>query len=412
MSQNDMDAEFGGGGGGADERQQQYSSWQRQQHQQYQAPPYQQQESQPMPYHYPSLQEQQQHQHQQLLSQQQQQHYQPQWFAQQLQQQPPQRQVPMRNPQTPQYPPAEAASFLPSTGHVSAFTATPGGGLYRHATPAGTAGAGSGGAPGGYGIVGQTPMTASSFGSSVGAPTPQHAGGVGAGTRGGGPGAPFGHGGGPGASFRQQTTGEAMDHPGVGAAGAGGYGGAPGLLRGNDPLRPTPVVRRMGVGGGGVGGGGGGFSQQQPMQQQKQQMGMQGTPSPYNTSAMPSPFPPPQHAQHQQHFGQQREQQSQQRMQQKKRLPSVKEEEDPSMLRYESRPGLDTSPMAGNENLQGAEGGGQGRGQIEDAEAGETLPTRTPMPPAGHSRRVSPGKRGEYPTMREDSILYRCRAYQ
>lgn len=376
MSQNDKDAEFGGGG--ADERQQQYPSWQRQQHQQYpQAPSYQQQDSQPPSYQYPSLQEQQHQQHQQALSQQQQ-HNQL-WFAQQQQQQPQQPQVPMRNPQTPQYPPAEA-SFPPSTGHASAFTATPGdGGLHRHATPA---------MGPGFGIVGQTPVTAASFGSSIGAPTPQHAGVGGMVGAGVGPWrASFGYGGGPGAL--RETTGEAMMDPGA--------VGAPGLLHGNDPLQPTPVVRRM-VGGEG---GRGGISQQQPMQQEQQQMGMQGAHSPYNTSAMLSSFPSQQRAQQQQqHFGQQREQQSQQRMQPKKRLPSVKEEEDPSMLRYESRPGLDTSPMAGDKDPQSAEGGGQGRDQKKDEgttdETGKTHPNRTPMPPAGHSRHVSSGKRGEY----------------
>lgn len=242
--------------------------------------------------------------------------------------------------------------------------------------------------PGGFGIVGQTPVTAASFGSSIGAPTPQHAGVGGMVGAGVGPWrASFGYGGGPGAL--RETTGEAMMDPGA--------VGAPGLLHGNDPLQPTPVVRRM-VGGEG---GRGGISQQQPMQQEQQQMGMQGAHSPYNTSAMLSSFPSQQRAQQQQqHFGQQREQQSQQRMQPKKRLPSVKEEEDPSMLRYESRPGLDTSPMAGDKDPQSAEGGGQGRDQKKDEgttdETGKTHPNRTPMPPAGHSRHVSSGKRGEY----------------
>jgi hypothetical protein len=207
------------------------------------------------------------------------------------------------------------------------------------------------GAQGGFGIVGQTPMTAASFGS-------------------------LGYGG-PGTV--RQPTGEMMN-PSVAAGGfvdMGGYGGAAGLLQ------PTPVVRRMGGGGGG-----GGFSQQQPMQQQT---GMQGTPSPYNASAMPSPFLTQQHAQ-QQHFGQQQEQQSQQW----RKLQSVKEEEDPSMLRFESRPGLDTSPMAGGQGRQAVKGGGQGRDQKKNDgttdETGMTPPIRTPMPPAGQHRRVSSGK--------------------
>ncbi len=82
-------------------------------------------------------------------------------------------------------------------------------------------------------------------------------------------------------------------------------------------------------------------------------------------------------------------------------MPSVKEEEDPSMLRYESRPGLDTSPMAENnmERRQGSEEGGVGpkkdaAGGTADEIPGGKLGTMTPMPPSGHSRRARSGKRG------------------
>ena len=73
------------------------------------------------------------------------------------------------------------------------------------------------------------------------------------------------------------------------------------------------------------------------------------------------------------------------------------------MLRYESRPGLDTSPMADDdkERRQGSEDGqGQGKeaGGTNDEKTGEKLGSRTPMPPTGHSRRVSTGKRGECPS--------------
>ena len=69
------------------------------------------------------------------------------------------------------------------------------------------------------------------------------------------------------------------------------------------------------------------------------------------------------------------------------------------MLRYESRPGLDTSPIAGDKDPQGAKGGGQGRDQKTDEgttdETGEFPPNKTPTP-AGDFRHISSGKKGEY----------------
>ncbi|KAL3806618.1 hypothetical protein ACHAXA_004422, partial [Cyclostephanos tholiformis] len=324
--------------------------------------------------------EQQQSIHPQSISQQQQQQQQdyPHWYAPQQQQPPPPRgtqhhhQIPspmMRNhPQTPQCPPIAA---------------------------------GAGGGMGGgvrFGIVGRTPMTATSFGSSIGAPTPQyhHRGPPEGGAPSflGHPGPP------PPQAYRQvqqqptAATSEMTDPTGGAGGGGHGGGGAAALVRGNDPPRPTSMVRRMGAGGE--------FSQvqQQLPMQQWQQVGMMmppgggGAPSPYNATptASPAPFP------HQQPQARRRQTQQRRREeQQEERLSSVKEEEDPSMLRYESRPGLDTSPMADDdkERRQGSEDGqGQGNeaGGTNDEKTGEKLGSRTPMPPTGHSRRVSTGQ--------------------
>ena len=97
----------------------------------------------------------------------------------------------------------------------------------QHATtPVGTAGA-----MGGFGTMGQTPMTGASFGSLTRMPTPQHSQGVG---RGGGVGE---------INWASNYTPGAMHH----STGGAGRMEASGLLRGNDPLQPAPVVWRGGA---------------------------------------------------------------------------------------------------------------------------------------------------------------------
>lgn len=101
-------------------------------------------------------------------------------------------------------------------------------------------------------------------------------------------------------------------------------GAATGLIRGNDPLQPTPVVRRK-----------------EPERKRQQQLP---TPSPgmhYHTTAL------------QQSAKREASPHQLKQVIEQPKLGTV-EEEDPSMLRYESRPGMDHSPMAGNvkrENL-------------------------------------------------------------
>lgn len=97
----------------------------------------------------------------------------------------------------------------------------------------------------------------------------------------------------------------------------------------------------------------------------QQQVGM--TPSPYTTSVLPSSFGLRQQSSHQQPA--------------QKKLKSIKEdEEDPAMLRYETRSGFDTSPMV--ESLA----------QKKDDE-GVTFDSDvegpTPMPPSRQHRRIS-----------------------
>ena len=92
------------------------------------------------------------------------------------------------------------------------------------------------------------------------------------------------------------------------------------------------------------------------------------------------------------------------------------------MLRYESRPGLDTSPMAednrGERRVAPKDDGGVGGREdevaggttVDETSRGGKLGTRTPMPPSGHSRRVSSGERcGDRPVLfrREQSTFFR-----
>jgi hypothetical protein len=94
------------------------------------------------------------------------------------------------------------------------------------------------------------------------------------------------------------------------------------------------------------------------------------TPSPYTTSVLPSSF-----GQHQQSSHHQPAQ---------KKLMSIKEdEEDPAMLRYETRSGFDTSPMVESLALQ-----------KKDDDEGVTFDSSdvegpTPMPPSRQHRRIS-----------------------
>lgn len=98
----------------------------------------------------------------------------------------------------------------------------------------------------------------------------------------------------------------------------------------------------------------------------QQQVGM--TPSPYTTSVLPSSF-----GQHQQSSHQQPTQ---------TKLKSIKEdEEDPAMLRYETRSGLDTSPMV--ESLAQKKKDDEGVTSHSDVEGS------TSMPPSRQHRRIS-----------------------
>jgi hypothetical protein len=100
----------------------------------------------------------------------------------------------------------------------------------------------------------------------------------------------------------------------------------------------------------------------------QQQVGM--TPSPYTTSVLPSSF-----GQHQQSSHQQPTQ---------KKLKSIKEdEEDPAMLRYETRSGFDTSPMVESLALQKKKKDDEGVTFDSDVEG------PTPMPPSRQHRRIS-----------------------
>ena len=180
-------------------------------------------------------------------------------------------------------------------------------------------GFGSGGA---FSNFGQTPMTGASFGSSsVGGslPTPQQA------TAGILRGSSYGAGSGGGMSQLDNTIG------------MGGIQPTPISLRGR-PYQMTSAAQQM---------------QQQQQHHQQLMMQHQGMEGSY--------FPPSSQQQ------QQQEQQSRQR-----KLESVNEE-DPSLLRFESRPGLDHSPLA-------AGGGTKTRG-------GKT--NESPVAPPGHAQRDS-----------------------
>mmetsp|Transcript_1444 Transcript_1444/g.2837 ORF Transcript_1444/g.2837 Transcript_1444/m.2837 type:complete len:1246 (+) Transcript_1444:271-4008(+) len=322
----------GGGDGGDKQYQHQPPSFQYQQpqqlQQQQQLPAFQQQLFQQQQQH---LYQQQQQQQQQLFQQQHQQH----------------QQLPRSslNTQTPaQYFNARAAAEFGSGysgggggGSSADFGRELASAASSHQyTPGG--GAGGGGNPFGS-IMGQTPAA---FGSS-GAPTPgatagqgmmgQHQGSIGGGVS---------------SILKASNYGQAMQYGGGGGMMSSTTGGpsSAGLIRGNDPLAPTPVVRR---------GAGASQQQQQQYQQSYQQMSnLRPTASPQDYQAAAAML----HQQHQQqsemksHYPppsrQQQQQQSHPPTQQrppKRKLEPV-EEEDPSMLRYESRPGLIQSPMA------------------------------------------------------------------
>lgn len=149
--------------------------------------------------------------------------------------------------------------------------------------------------PGNFAAVGQTPMTGASLGSIN--PTPHTTTGRGILK----------------SSNYKTATVNALDAPmntGISAMG---------LVRGNNPLGPTPLVRRNDSG----------KNKQQEDPQQQQQQQKLPTPSPgmhYHFPAVSSvktfdAFPPP-----------------------KKRMSAV-EEEDPNMLRYASTAGSDQSPL-------------------------------------------------------------------
>jgi hypothetical protein len=119
------------------------------------------------------------------------------------------------------------------------------------------------------------------------------------------------------------------------------------------PLQSTPITTAERMRGSGM----------------QQQVGM--TPSPYTTSVLPSSF-----GQHQQ---------SSHPHPAQKKLKSIKEdEEDPAMLRCETRSGFDTSPMVESLALQ----------KKKEDDEGVTFDSSdvegpTPMPPSRQHRRIS-----------------------
>ncbi|KAL7432091.1 hypothetical protein ACHAXH_002086, partial [Discostella pseudostelligera] len=212
---------------------------------------------------------------------------------------------------------------------------------------------------GGFGIVGQTPPTGGSYGSFASGPTPQQHQQIGADAY----------------TTYAPPHGSVIHRPVVAGSEAGGM--RVGGLHGNTRLLPTPVVRR-----------GGEYHQPIQLQQQQQpQDRMQPAPSPgtqYYASQMQSEAKRGS-SQRKQH------QQSQQSLQQKKLDPlveGVEEDEDPAMLRYESRPGMDASPMvATSKDPHHHVGVGVGVGvdarmqEVEKAASEEA--TRAPSRPGG-----------------------------
>ncbi len=276
----------------------------------------------------------------------------------------------MRNPQTPQYPPPHASSESSSFSGLKSSSTEFMRQQHQHhlmqymGTPA-TRMEGVGG----FGIVGQTPPTGGSYGSFASGPTPQQHQQIGADAY----------------TTYAPPHGSVIHRPVVAGSEAGGM--RVGGLHGNTRLLPTPVVRR-----------GGEYHQPIQLQQQQQpQDRMQPAPSPgtqYYASQMQSEAKRGS-SQRKQH------QQSQQSLQQKKLDPlveGVEEDEDPAMLRYESRPGMDASPMvATSKDPHHHVGVGVGVGvdarmqEVEKAASEEA--TRAPSRPGGAGSSGKSGRR-------------------
>lgn len=373
----------GGGGGGGDNKQQQ-----RQQQFQYQLPLLHHQQQQQLPLPQQQLFQQQQQQQQQLFQQ----------FQQQRSSLNPQTAAQYFNARTNTDPASDAfgsggnGGSASSNGNfelesrVSDFSIGGGlgaggeGGLTGYPTP------GDGGGDPFVGVGGSMiSQTAPSFGDSSFVrtmPTPGQ-GMMGHAGRGGvecigGP----GRGGGFSSILKASNYGQIQHHHSTdanfsgsdGMAGSSLEGGlsAARLVRGNDQLQPTPVVRR-------------GQQQQHQQHHQQQHQQQQQTyhqPQMSSSNLRPSPqdyqaatammhqhqqvkkttFPLPQQQQQQQQQHTRSQTEPRQRM--KRKLEPV--EEDPSMLRYESRPGLDQSPMA----LLEKDGGDGNRGSNEGGSCG------------------------------------------
>lgn len=159
-----------------------------------------------------------------------------------------------------------------------------------------------------------------------------------------------------------------------------------GGLHGNTILQPTPVVPRRGEGGEVA-------QHHQPTQQQQittQSPGMK-----YNMQAEDKggTFRPPQQQQQQVNCQPEENPQLQQRVQRKKLDPVMEEneDEDPSMLRYESRPGTDASPMVGTSKDPHRDVGEEAELQDLALIEGEEAMAKVAAPGMTHPRPGGPG---------------------
>ncbi|KAL9184625.1 hypothetical protein ACHAXT_012595 [Thalassiosira profunda] len=190
---------------------------------------------------------------------------------------------------------------------LSRFSSTPGG--FGGLTP---------GTTGGFGFAGRTPLTGGSFGQAGPLPTPPSAQGYSA----------------------------SLLQPSLGGYASSLTGMEGGLLRGNDPLQPTPVVARRQ-------GGGLSAEEQRWMMRQRhsqaalverqRQLASQSGAGASGASGAMGTAP----------------------RSERRRLDTV-DEEDPEMRRYESRPGLDRSPLAGEQ--EEGQGGKTGEADGEDSQ--------------------------------------------
>lgn len=235
---------------------------------------------------------------------------------------------------------------------------------------------------GGFGIVGRTPPTGGSYGSfATSIPTPQqHGVGVGGFDSYG--------------TYAPPAPGTVIHRPNV-----EGVGMRVGGLHGNTRFQPTPVVPR----GGGIGGEVPPYNP--PILSQQMRMQSPGMQYYLQSGVKDVNVPPPQQQQEQLSSQRKQHPQSKQQMQRKKLDPVMEgnEDEDPSMLRYESRPGMDASPMVeaskDPNRVVGDEAGGQGLAEAAGATHGMT-PSRSG---AGKVRHGGIGK-----CCRERSFQTKC----